>query len=72
MKRYNIPRICFINKMDRTGANPWRVIDQLRSKLRLNAHAVQIPIGSEKNLEGVIDLVRMIAYYNIGEKGFSI
>ncbi|KAI8823998.1 P-loop containing nucleoside triphosphate hydrolase protein, partial [Fimicolochytrium jonesii] len=72
MKRYNIPRICFINKMDRAGANPWRVIDQLRTKLRLNAAAVQIPNGAETGLKGVIDLVQLKAYYNDGEKGETI
>src|SRR6476620_8987668 len=51
MKRYKVPRICFINKMDRAGSNPWRVIDQLRQKLHLNAAAVQIPIGSETDLK---------------------
>ena len=45
MKRYNIPRLCFINKLDRQGANPDRVIGQLRDKLKLNASAVQVPIG---------------------------
>ncbi|TPX61041.1 hypothetical protein PhCBS80983_g01372 [Powellomyces hirtus] len=69
MKRYNIPRICFINKMDRAGANPWRVLEQLRTKLRLTAAAVQIPIGAEGGLLGVVDLVKMKAYYNDGEKG---
>ncbi|KAJ3057139.1 Elongation factor G, mitochondrial [Rhizophlyctis rosea] len=69
MKRYNIPRLCFINKMDRQGANPWRVIDQLREKLKLTAAAVQIPIGAENNLAGLVDLVRMKAYYHDGEKG---
>ncbi|TPX71189.1 hypothetical protein SpCBS45565_g01315 [Spizellomyces sp. 'palustris'] len=72
MKRYNIPRVCFINKMDRAGANPWRVIDQLRNKLRLTAAAVQVPIGAESNLKGVVDLVNMKAYYNEGDKGETI
>ncbi|KAJ3065414.1 Elongation factor G, mitochondrial [Podochytrium sp. JEL0797] len=72
MKRYNIPRICFINKMDRPGANPWRIIDQLRQKLKLNVAAVQIPIGAESNLEGVVDLVKMKAYYHEGAKGETI
>ena len=72
MKRYKVPRICFINKMDRAGANPWRVIEQLRQKLNLNAAAVQIPIGSENDLKGVIDIVRMKAYYNLGDKGEQV
>ena len=72
MKRYKVPRICFINKMDRAGSNPWRVVDQLRQKLHLNAAAVQVPIGSEGDLKGVVDIIRMKAYYNEGEKGESI
>ncbi|KAL5036500.1 hypothetical protein BDV3_005176 [Batrachochytrium dendrobatidis] len=72
MKRYNIPRICFINKMDRAGANPYRVIDQIRTKLRINAVPVQMPIGVETNLQGVVDLVYMKAYINQGVKGETI
>lgn len=72
MKRYNVPRLCFINKLDRMGANPWRVIDDLRSKLRLNAAAVQVPIGLEERLEGVVDLVHRRALYNVGEFGEKI
>ena len=72
MKRYQIPRICFINKMDRTGSKPWKVLDQVKTKLKLNAAAVQIPIGLEKDLEGVIDLVEKKAYYNDGPKGENI
>lgn len=69
MRRYNVPRISFINKMDRAGANPWRVIDQLRNKLKLNAAAIHVPIGAESEFEGVIDLVRMKAIRTEGEKG---
>lgn len=69
MRRYNVPRISFINKMDRAGANPWRVIEQLRKKLKMNAAAIQIPIGAESEFQGVIDLVRMKAIRNEGEKG---
>ena len=69
MKRYNVPRIAFVNKMDRAGANPWKIIDQLRKKLRLTTAAVQIPIGSENNFKGVVDIIRMKAYYNEGLKG---
>ncbi|OCB88154.1 elongation factor G, mitochondrial [Sanghuangporus baumii] len=72
MKRYNVPRISFINKMDRPGANPWRVIEQIRSKLRLRAAAVQVPIGAEDELKGVVDLIRWKAIYNEGPKGDKI
>src|ERR1041385_2637209 len=69
MRRYNVPRIAFINKLDRTGANPWRVIDQLREKLRLNAAAIQIPMGLEDKHQGVIDVISMRAYFHEGEDG---
>lgn len=72
MRRYNVPRLSFINKMDRAGANPWRVIDQIRTKLRMNASAVQIPIGAEDAFAGVVDLVRWKTVWNEGEKGVSI
>lgn len=71
MKRYNVPRISFINKMDRMGANPWRVIDQMRKKLAIGVAAVQIPIGAEAEFKGVVDLVNMRAVYNEGEKGYA-
>ena len=63
MKRYHVPRIAFVNKCDRTGANPYRVKDQLVEKLGLNAVLMQIPIGLEDRLEGVVDLVEMKALY---------
>lgn len=72
MRRYNVPRICFVNKMDRGGANPWRVIQQMRTKLKLNAAAVQVPIGAEDKHEGVVDLVRMKAIRFSGEKGTNV
>ena len=59
MNRYKVPRIAFINKCDRTGANPERVTEQLREKLQLNAVMMQIPIGLEADHQGVVDLVRM-------------
>ena len=71
MRRYNVPRVSFINKMDRAGANPWRVVNQIRSKLRLPAAAVQIPIGVEDELKGIVDLVRWKAIYNQGQKGYG-
>ncbi|KAI0660107.1 elongation factor G mitochondrial [Cubamyces menziesii] len=72
MRRYNVPRISFINKMDRPGANPWRVINQIRQKLKISAAAVQVPIGVEDDLRGVVDLVRWKAIYNEGEKGNKV
>ncbi|CAK8723616.1 MAG: translation elongation factor 2 (EF-2/EF-G) [Candidatus Electronema aureum] len=72
MTRYNVPRIAFINKCDRTGANPERVVRQLREKLNLNAVMLQIPIGLESDLEGVVDLVTMKAVYFEGEQGRDI
>lgn len=69
MTRYKVPRIAFINKCDRTGANPARVTGQLREKLDLNAHMMQLPIGLESDLEGVIDLVIMKAIYFDGDNG---
>lgn len=69
MKRYQIPRLAFVNKMDRTGANPFRVTEQLRTKLGAEAFMMQIPIGAEENFRGVIDLVEMKAYTFGGERG---
>ncbi len=69
MTRYKVPRIAFINKCDRTGANPARVTGQLREKLELNAHMMQMPIGLESDLEGIVDLVTMKAIYFDGENG---
>ncbi len=69
MKRYRVPRIAFINKMDRAGANPLRVVQALRDRLGLNPVLLQYPIGSENQFEGVIDLVEMTANYFAGAKG---
>ena len=69
MKRYKVPSIAFINKCDRSGANPFRVISQLKSKLGHNAVAMQIPIGLENEAEGVVDLVSMKAIYFDGDNG---
>jgi len=72
MKRYKIPRIVFINKMDRAGANPFRGIDMLREKLRLNAHFITYPIGAEDQFKGHIDLVTMKARYFEGDDGENV
>ena len=72
MKRYNVPRIAFVNKCDRQGANPFRVCDQLREKLGHNSVMVQVPIGLEDQHVGVCDLVSMRAWYFEGENGEEI
>ncbi|MDM8551674.1 elongation factor G [Desulfobacterales bacterium HSG2] len=72
MKRYKVPCIAFVNKCDRSGADPFRVIRQLKEKLGHNAVAMQIPIGLEADLEGVVDLVSMKAICFDGDKGENV
>ncbi len=72
MKRYNVPRLAFINKLDRAGANPIRVMEQLRDKLNLNAAVAQIPIGLEENHVGVVDLIKRRAFYFTGSNGEKV
>jgi elongation factor G len=72
LKRYHVPRIAFINKCDRTGANPFKVRIQLREKLGLNAVMIQIPIGLEDKLEGLVDLISMKAVYFDGDQGTEL
>jgi len=70
--RYNVPRIVFVNKMDRTGANFYKVYEQVRDRLRANAVPIQIPIGSEDKLRGIVDLVKMRAYIYNNDAGTDI
>jgi elongation factor G len=63
MNRYNVPRIAFVNKMDRAGADFLRVVDMIRARLRANPVPIQLPIGAEDAFEGVVDLVKMKAIY---------
>jgi elongation factor G len=72
MRRYNVPRVTFINKMDRMGANPWKPIDQINAKLKIAAAAVQVPIGMEDEFHGVVDLISMRSIYAEGERGEHI
>jgi elongation factor G len=72
MKRYKVPRICFINKMDRAGANPFRGVKMLREKLHHNAHLITYPIGAEDQFQGIVDLVQMKAFYFDGDNGEKI
>jgi len=72
MRRYNVPRIAFVNKLDRSGADPFRVVRQLKEMLRTNAVAMQVPIGVEDAHKGIIDLVEMKAFEFEGEKGENV
>ena len=72
MKRYHVPRIAFINKMDRTGADSDNVVEQIREKLGVTPLTIQMPIGCEQDFQGVIDLIRMQAVYFDGENGEDV
>lgn len=72
MSRYNVPRLVFINKLDRAGANPWSAIEQIRNRLDLNVAPIQIPMGIETYFKGLIDLIKMKAIYFDGKNGESI
>jgi elongation factor G len=72
MRRYNVPRLAFINKLDRAGADPARVTGQLKDKLRHNTITIQLPIGEEADFEGIIDLVKMKSYYFDGDNGEDV
>ncbi len=72
MKRYRVPRLAFLNKMDRMGANPYNGVKALREKLNHNAVLMQIPIGAEENFKGIIDLIVMKAYWFDGENGENV
>ncbi|MDX2083970.1 MAG: elongation factor G [Candidatus Melainabacteria bacterium] len=70
--RYQVPRMVFVNKMDRTGAKFERVVEQIRSRLRMNAHAIHLPMGAEDNFQGIIDLVEQKAYIYKNDIGTDI
>ncbi|KAG7201571.1 hypothetical protein KM043_004317 [Ampulex compressa] len=72
MKRYNVPCIAFINKLDRMGANPKRVLEQLRGKLHHHAAFLQLPIGLEANTKGIVDLISQKAIYFEGNFGQTL
>ncbi len=70
--KYEVPRIAFVNKMDRSGANFLRVVEQIRERLGANAVPIQLPIGAEDNFQGIVDLVRMQAiYWNEDDRGVT-
>ncbi len=70
--RYEVPRMVFVNKMDRTGANFYRVVDQIRNRLGANAHPIRLPIGAEADFKGLIDLFEMKAYIYTNDLGTDI
>ncbi|KAJ8638814.1 hypothetical protein MRB53_015508 [Persea americana] len=72
MRRYEVPRVAFINKLDRMGADPWKVLNQARSKLRHHSAAVQVPIGLEEEFQGLVDLVHMKSLYFHGSNGEKV
>jgi len=72
MRRYKVPRVAFINKLDRSGANPRRVVEGLREKLKHNAVLIQLPIGLENDFKGIVDLVKMRAFRFEGDNGEHI
>jgi elongation factor G len=71
MKRYGVPCLAFINKLDRPGGNAEKVTSQLRQKLRHNAALIQLPIGIEDKMQGVVDLVAMEAVTHDGPQGYA-
>ncbi len=70
--RYEVPRMVFVNKMDRTGANFYRVVDQIKNRLGANAHPIRLPIGAEADFKGLIDLFEMKAYIYTNDLGTDI
>ena len=70
--RYKVPRIVFVNKMDRTGASFYKVYEQVTDRLRANAIPIQLPIGAETEFKGIVDLVRMVAYIYNNDQGTDI
>ena len=72
MRRYEVPRLIFINKLDRLGANPWKTLDSIRQRLGIHCAAVNLPIGIEERLEGLVDLIERKAYRFDGGSGDKI
>lgn len=72
MKRYRVPRITFVNKCDRAGANVWRTVEQVQSKLGIRCAALQVPIGVESDLSGIVDVIEREAVYFDGASGETV
>src|SRR5579885_1247556 len=69
--KYNVPRICFVNKMDRTGADFWRCFNMIKERLGSSPVAIQLPIGAEQSFEGIVDLITMKANRFEGDRGLK-
>lgn len=69
MNRYTVPRLIFINKLDRMGANPWNAIESVRARLGCRCAAIQIPIGLDQDLKGIVDIIEEKAYLFEGASG---
>ncbi|XP_010504449.1 PREDICTED: elongation factor G-1, mitochondrial-like [Camelina sativa] len=72
MRRYEVPRVAFINKLDIMGADPWKVLNQARAKLRHHSAAVQVPIGLEENIQGLVDLIHVKANFYHGSNSENV
>ncbi|PNX90889.1 elongation factor g, partial [Trifolium pratense] len=72
MIRYKLPSLIFINNLDHKGANPWQVLNQVRSKLHVRSASIQVPIGLEDDFKGLVDLVQLKAYYFHGSDGEKV
>ena len=70
--RYHVPRMAFVNKMDRVGANFFRVVEQVKTKLNMNPVVIQMPIGAEENFKGIVDIIDMNAYMYKNDKGTDV
>ena len=70
--KYKVPRMCYVNKMDIMGANFYRVVDMIKDRLKANAVPIQLPIGAEADFKGIIDLVKMKAYFYLDDLGQNI
>ena len=70
--KYRVPRMCYVNKMDTTGADFYSCVEQMKDRLKANAVPIQLPIGAEDQFKGVVDLIKMKAYVHLDDKGVQI
>ena len=70
--KYRVPRMCYVNKMDTTGADFYSCVEQMKDRLKANAVPIQLPIGAEDQFKGVVDLIKMKAFVHLDDKGVQI